>query len=68
MQRVGGGGLVVLNEIGERKIFIVELEYNGAGAWSRGYANCHPHWTRTVGGLIKPPPVIYLILNSSINL
>ena len=30
MQRVGGGGLVVMYEIGERERFLVYLEYNGA--------------------------------------
>ena len=40
MQRVGGGGLVVTNEIVEKERFLVYLEYNGAGDWSGGYAHC----------------------------
>ena len=43
MQRVGGGGLVVTNEIGEKEIFLVYFKFNGAGYWSGGYAHCYPH-------------------------
>ena len=44
-------------EMEERARFSVKLEYNGAGAWSGGYAHRYPHWTGTVGGLFSGPPV-----------
>ena len=46
MKRWGWGGVSVVKnegvhesgeEMGERSRFIFELEYNGAGDWSRGY-------------------------------
>ena len=67
-QRVGGGGSVVTNEIGEKEIFLVYFEFNGVGAWYGGYAHCYTHWTGTVGGLINGPPVNSLILTSSTQL
>ena len=65
MQIWGGGVSVVTNEgvneageeMGEKSIFLVKLEYNGAGVWSRGYAHCCPRRAGTVGGLFNGPPV-----------
>ena len=59
---------MVTNEIGEKERFLVWFKFNGAGAWSEGYAHCYPHWTGTVGGLINGPPVSSLILTSSTQL
>ena len=41
--------------MGEISIFLVELEYNGSGAWSGGYENLYP-WAGIVGGLFNYPP------------
>ena len=43
MHRVGEGWLVVTNEMGEKYIFLVYLEYNGSGDWSGGYVHCYHH-------------------------
>ena len=68
MQRVGGNGLAVTNDMGDRDRFLVYFEYNGAGAWSGGYENCYPHRNGTVGGLINGGLVSSLILTSSTQL
>ena len=50
--------------------FLVYLEYNGAGAWFRGYENCYPK-TRTVGGLFNGPFVTlpnFNFLNKTIKI
>ena len=52
----------------EIAIFLVHLEYNGAGDWSGGYAHCYPPWTGTVGGLFNGAPVNSLILTPSTHL
>ena len=62
MQRVGGGGLEVKNNMEEIDRFLVQSEYNGEGSWSGGYAHCYPPWTGTVDGLFNYPPVNNLIL------
>ena len=59
-----------VEEMGYIYRFLVQLEYNGVGYWSGGYAHLYPHWTGTVGGLFNGGPLklpTFNFLNTTIK-